>query len=253
MTGQPETTHLEGHIAITAALEAASRPVETILIDRAARDREGHLARLERLARERKIPVQRVAREVIDARASGDTHGGVIALAGPRRFVPLEGVLPGGGTGRAPFVVMLDGVEDPYNFGQAIRACYAAGADGLIVRPRNWMSAAAVVARASAGASERIPTAVAETAEDAADFCRGRGLRVATTGQTRGAVSLFAADLTGPLFVLIGGEKRGVTRSFLERADLVLTIPYVRVYGQSLGTTAAAAILAFEVMRQRGG
>ena len=243
-------TFLEGHLAITAALECASRPIATILLDRAARDREGHLARLARLAAEQGVPLERVDRAAIDAQASGGSHGGALAVAGPRRFVGLGDLL----AGDAPaFVIMLDGVEDPFNFGQAIRACYAAGADGLVVRPRNWMSAAAIVARASAGASERIPTAVADTAEDAADFFRPRGLAVATTGQTRGAVSLFAADLTRPLFVLIGGEKRGVTRSFLERADLVLHIPYGRSFRQSLGTTAAASILAFEVMRQRGG
>jgi tRNA G18 (ribose-2'-O)-methylase SpoU len=151
---------------------------------------------------------------------------------------------------RAPFIVMLDGVEDPYNFGQAVRAFYAAGADGLVVRPRNWMSAAGVVARASAGASERIRTAVAETAQEAADFFRARGLTIAVADKER-AVSLYNADLTVPLFLLIGGEKRGVTRSFADAADLRLRIPYGRAFAPSLGTTPAAAAIAFEIMRQR--
>jgi 23S rRNA (guanosine2251-2'-O)-methyltransferase len=249
-TPQPDTATLEGHIAIRAALEAASRPVHALLLDRAARDREGHLARLARLAGENHVPVERVSREDIDAQVSGGTHGGALALCGPRRFVALEELLPNATAGHAPFVVMLDGVEDPFNFGQAIRALYAAGADGLVVRPRNWMSAAAIVARSSAGASERIPTAVAETAEDAARFFHGHALAVATTAQTR-AIPLYAADLTGPLFLLIGGEKRGITRSFLEAADLVIAIPYGRAFPESLGTTAAAAVLAFEIMRQR--
>ena len=131
-----------------------------------------------------------------------------------------------------------------------LRALYAAGADGLIVRPRNWLSAAGVVARASAGASEWIPTAIAETALDAADYFRGRGLAVACAA-TEDAISIYEADLAGPLFVVIGGEKRGITRSFLAQADLRLAIPYARDFDQSLGTTAATAILAFEVMRQR--
>jgi 23S rRNA (guanosine2251-2'-O)-methyltransferase len=129
---------------------------------------------------------------------------------------------------------------------------YAAGAAGLIVRPRNWMSAAGVVARASAGASEWIPTAVAETALDAADYFRSRGLRIAVADEDK-AVSIYDADLAGPLFLVIGGEKRGITRSFLDQADLRLRIPYAREFDQSLGTTAAAAILAFEIMRQRKG
>jgi 23S rRNA (guanosine2251-2'-O)-methyltransferase len=108
------------------------------------------------------------------------------------------------------------------------------------------------VARASAGASERIPTAVAETAEAAASFFRGQGLIIACTGQEK-AVDLDAVDLTRPIFLLVGGEKRGITRSFLDQADLCLRIPYGREFGQSLGTAAAAAILGYEVMRQRRG
>jgi 23S rRNA (guanosine2251-2'-O)-methyltransferase len=112
------------------------------------------------------------------------------------------------------------------------------------------MSAAATVARASAGASERIATAVAESAEDAAAFFRRRGLLIACTG-LENAVDVKAADLTKPLFLLIGGEKRGITRSFMEQADVTLQIPYGRVFRQSLGTAAAAAVLGYEVMRQR--
>jgi len=248
---------LEGHIAITAALEADSRPIEAVYLERGRRDRRGHLVRLARLAEARGIPVERAAAEVLARHVSGSTHGGAIALAGPRRFVKLADLIPPAGSraaaGRAPFVAMIDGVEDPFNFGQAIRALYAAGADGLVVRPRNWMSAAGVVGRASAGASERIPTAVAETALAAADFYRGQGLTVATTARDRRAVPLYDADLSGPLFVLIGGEKRGITRSFLDKADLILEIPYGRDFRQSLGTTAAAAVLTFEIMHQRGG
>jgi 23S rRNA (guanosine2251-2'-O)-methyltransferase len=146
---------------------------------------------------------------------------------------------------------MIDGVEDPFNFGASVRALYAAGADGLVLRPRNWLSAAGTVARASAGASELLPTAIAETAGEAAAFFHMRGLRVACATEERGSVSLYDADLTAPLFLLLGGEKRGITRSFLDQADLKLRIPYGRPMPHSLGTASAAAVLAFEIMRQR--
>jgi 23S rRNA (guanosine2251-2'-O)-methyltransferase len=145
---------------------------------------------------------------------------------------------------------MLDGVEDPFNFGQAVRAFYAAGADGLVLRSRNWMSAAGVVARSSGGASELMPTAIVETTQDAADFFRARGLRIAVAAKEQ-AKSIYEADLSGALFLVIGGEKRGVTRSFADAADVRLSIPYGRRFAHSLGTTAAAAVLAFEIMRQR--
>lgn len=238
-------TLIEGMIAVMAALEADSRPIQRILIDRARREYD--MIKLARRAAELGVAVERVPAAEIDALAEGRTHGGVAAWVGERRFVALEALLPAGET---PFIAMLDGVEDPYNFGQAVRALYAAGAHGLVVRPRNWMSAAGVVARASAGASERIPTAVAETLEAAAVFYRGHGLRIAVSAKDN-AIPIYDADLTIPLFLVIGGEKRGVTRSFADSADIRLKIPYGRAFPLSLGTTPAAAALAFEIMRQR--
>jgi 23S rRNA (guanosine2251-2'-O)-methyltransferase len=240
-----EQSILEGFVSIQAALEADSRTIHEILIRRDKLDPGA--AWIERTAARTKIPVRRVDAAVIDAAAEGSTHGGMIAQVGARRFMTLDEIAAASPN---PLVVMLDGVEDPFNFGQAVRALYAAGVDGLILRPRNWMSAAGVVARASAGASERIPAALAETVQEAADHFRARGLRIAAADEIQ-AVSLYEADLTVPLFVVIGGEKRGITRSFLETVDLRLRIPYARTFEQSLGTATASAVLAFEMMRQR--
>lgn len=240
-----ETVVLEGFVSVRAALKAGSRPLHAILIRQDKRD--AGIAWLERTARTVGIPVQRVAASEIEAHVSGHTHGGVIALAGPRRLTALEDLGQGS---PAPFVAMIDGVEDPFNFGQAVRALYAAGCDGLVLRPRNWLSAAGIVARASAGASEWLPIAIAETVERAAEHFRARGLRVAVADEDD-ALSLYDVDLTGPLFLVIGGEKRGITRSFRQGADLRLAIPYGSAFDQSLGTAAATAVIAFEIMRQR--
>ncbi len=243
-----EQAILEGVISVEAALKAGSRRIDKLMIrQEGSRVIDRDLARLIHEAERQDIPVERASASVIDELTQGKTHGGVIALAGPRQFVPLEALVA---EITRPFVVMLDGVEDPFNFGQAVRAFYAAGADGLVLRARNWMSAAGVVARASAGASELMPTAIAETTQAAADFFREQGLRVAVADKER-ATSVYEADLSGALFLVIGGEKRGVTRSFADAADLRLSIPYGRRYPQSLGTTAAAAVLAFEITRQR--
>lgn len=238
-------TILEGRISIEAALRAQSRPLHTILIQADKRSRGLH--QLERLATAAGVPVQRVSASEIAEYASGQTHGGAVALAGDRRFTPLSELAV---EQPSPFLAMLDGIEDPFNFGYAVRALYAAGVDGLVLRPRNWMTAASTVARASAGASEWIPTAVAETAEEAAAAMRRRGITVACTAQ-QSSISLYEADLTQPLFLVIGGEKRGITRSFLDQADLLVHIPYGQRFAQSLGAAAATAVLAFEAMRQR--
>ena len=95
--------------------------------------------------------------------------------------------------------------------------------------------------------------ALADDPPTAAAFFKPRGLRIAVTARDRRAVSLYDADLTQPAFLVIGGEKRGISRAFIDEADLLLRIPYTRKFPHSLGSAASAAVIAFEVMRQRFG
>ena len=234
---------LEGAVSVGAALEGGRREVERVLIRADKWERSGKLRALARRAGTR---VDRATPEQIDAVATGRTHGGILAEAAPLPYVdPAELA-----RGERPFVAMLDGIEDPYNFGYAIRSLYAAGADGLAVRPREWGDSEATVVKASAGAFDLLPIAQVESADAAADLFKERGLAVACTAK-RDATPIYDADLSGPLFLLVGGERRGITREFLSRADLVLEIPYRRRFSLSLGTVAAVSVLAFEVMRQR--
>ena len=242
-----ELTWLEGVISVEAAIRSGNRPIEGVYLRRGKWQRE--VQQLRQTAVSANIPVHTIDDTFIAERVTGQSHGGVLAQVGARRFLSLEALIA---HEPAPVVVMLDGIEDPFNFGQAVRTLYAAGIHGVVVRPRNWLSAAGVVARASAGASEWMPMAVAETAVSAATHYKSHGLTIACLAQ-EGAVSLFATDLKRPLFLLIGGEKRGITRSFLSQTDLRLQIPYGRPYPQSLGTVASAAVLGFELMRQRMG
>jgi 23S rRNA (guanosine2251-2'-O)-methyltransferase len=237
-----QTATLEGALSIRAALDAGSREITEI---RVAADADSPaVERILQIAGRRDIPVHRVARD--ELAAAGTSHGGIVATVGPRRLVELTDL----SLGERPFVAMLDGVEDPYNFGQAVRSLYAAGADALVVRRRNWMSAAATVARASAGASERMTTAVVDDPAQAVAALRERGLRFACAHR-RDATPLANADLTGSLFVVIGGERRGISRTLARDADLRLVIPYGRRFDPALDTTSAAAVIAFEVARQR--
>ncbi|MDE2777183.1 MAG: RNA methyltransferase [Chloroflexota bacterium] len=242
-----DPTILEGALSIQAALEAGFRDIHQILIDERKRS-DRRISWLRRKAQSAGASVSFVSRATIEASASGKSHGGIIALVGERRFRQLGELLP---EAEPAFIVMLDGIEDPYNFAGVIRALYAAGADGVVMRPRNWTSATALVGRASAGAIERLPLAIAATAAEAAEFYRGHNLVVACTAKAEPAEPLYDVDLTAPLFLLIGGERRGVTRSFLRNADWHLRVPYGREFEPSLGTVGAASVIAFEVSRQR--
>ncbi|MGE3800599.1 MAG: TrmH family RNA methyltransferase [Candidatus Kapaibacterium sp.] len=241
-----ESICLEGFAAVKGALTGGFREMGQILIDPKREDRG--ITWLRREAERRGVVVKNQTREELDRLAENQGHGGVLAFVGQRRSPSPEELLPDTGS---PFIVMLDGIEDPYNLGFAIRALWAAGVDGLILRRRDWSSATTVIARSSAGASELMPTAQVSSPDEGAEIFRSLGLKIAVTTKEKNSRSLYETDLTVPLFLLIGGERRGVKRSFLDRADLLLEIPYGRDFRQSLGAASAASILGFEVMRQR--
>ena len=180
----------------------------------------------------------------IDALAVGTSHGGVVFECSGRTVPPLsaDAIAPGG------FYVMLEGIEDPYNFGYAIRSIYAAGADGIVLTPRNWLTAAGVVCRSSAGASERIHAFVSDGTEAIRVF-RAAGYKCVAAG-IRDSTSAFDAELKKPLFLAVGGEKRGLSASLLAECDEVVRLDYGREFPGSLSAASAASILAYEVLRQ---
>ena len=237
---------LEGWVSVLAALEAGRREIQSVYVQEGKEIRT--LAQIEKMAEQKGVKILVVSEDEINTLAEGKSHGGILALAGERQFQSLDEMVAGQ---KDAFVVMLDGVEDPFNYGQAIRALYAAGAHGLVVPQRNWDSALNVVARASAGASEYMPTARVADAKEAIAFFKSHGFRVAATAKEENSVSIYAVDLHGPLFMLIGGERRGLTAAALALCDVLLTIPYGREFRAELDVTSSTAILAFEVMRQR--
>jgi 23S rRNA (guanosine2251-2'-O)-methyltransferase len=146
-------------------------------------------------------------------------------------------------------VFLICGIEDPFNFGCAVRSLYAAGADGMILTPRNWLSAAGVTIRSSAGTTEAIPCAIYEDASQLCRIAKERGFRIVCASE-KDSVDLYEAELTKPLFLIVGGEKRGISKDFLSQSDLKVRIPYGRNFRGSLTASAACAVCAFEVLRQ---
>ena len=147
------------------------------------------------------------------------------------------------------FYVMLEGIEDPYNFGYCLRSLYAAGVDGILVGERNWFSAAGVVCRASAGASELFEIAAGDPAT-LIDVFHEKGYTVIAADKTDDAVPVYDTTVTRPVLLVVGGEKRGITRAVLEKCDKVVSLDYGRRFGAALSAASAASILAFEIYRQ---
>ncbi len=244
---------LEGMTSVRAVIKAfdngiSDRRITEILYshDR-AETRKKELGYLSAVSGTYGFTLTEISDEELNALAIGNSHGGILAKCTPRTIPELTSlstaVLPQNG-----FFAMLDGIEDPYNFGYALRSIYAAGADGIILPRRNWLTAAGVVARASAGASELLPLYMADPA-DAADFFKACGYRVICADMPN-SVSLYDSDLTKPIFLIVGGEKRGIRASVLAKADQVVRIEYGREFGAALSAASASTILAYEVYRQ---
>ena len=240
---------LEGMPSISALLKGVERQVNDrrilrILFDRDKIDsKRRELSFLQAKARELSFEIEFADRSMIDDLCIGSSHGGIIAQCTGRTIPPLspDSIKDSG------VYFILDGVEDPYNFGYAVRSLYAAGVDGLILGERNWMGAAGVVARSSAGASELMELFVANPT-DAIPMFKDKGYTVLCAG-IRDSVSLFETSLKKPLLVILGGEKRGISRSVLDMADQTVRIDYGSSFGGSLSTSAATAVFAFEILR----
>lgn len=240
-----DSTVFEGMTSISAVLNGGYRRIEHILIDsEKAPSKRRQIDFLTHRSREMGFDIEYTDAGTLEEMTTGTSHGGIIALCSDRTIPPLSSLSPKADG----FYVMIDGIEDPYNFGYALRTVYAAGADAIILTPRNWMSAAGVVCRSSAGASELLPLYVSE-GDEACDHFKDRGLKVVCAG-IRDSVSAFDADLKKPLLLIVGGEKRGISAKVLSKADTVVRLDYGREFNGSLSAASAASVLAYEVLRQ---
>ena len=181
--------------------------------------------------------------EIVDSLAAGNTHGGFIALCSERSYPEVSEDL----INKNGIYYLIEGIEDPYNFGYILRSLYAAGADGVVLSKRNWMSAAGVVSKSSAGCSELI-NIFNDDPESAVKLFKSLGFRI-LSANIRDSVGLYSADLSAPLLFIIGGEKRGISRSLLDLSDQNVRISYGRNFSGSLPSSQAAAIISFEVAK----
>lgn len=239
------SSHAEGAISVLAVLRGESRPVYKVLLSPRADRENKNVAEVLRLCAERQISVEDTDDESLAQLAGGSTHGGLIALVGERKLLSMEELL----SRKSDFYFMLCGIEDPYNFGDAVRSLYAFGAQGMLLSPRNWLSAAAITIRASAGASELLDCAVCEDEEELARICKEKGITILCAGE-KNAESLHRTHIKKPFLLIIGGEKRGISRYLLDKADQHIRIPYGRNFSHSLSASAAAAAIGFEITRQ---
>ena len=247
--GSAETPELlYGLHAVREALRSGARPLLRLLVIRLDRQ----FADLVRLARSAGIPVHVEPRPVLDRLVPDGRHQGVVGLVASKRYADPKEVLDyARARGEPPFLVILDGVEDPHNLGAVLRTAEAAGVHGVFIPERRAVGLTGSVAKASAGALEHLRVARIQNISRLIEALQAEGVWVyALDAESQKPYT--ALDLRGPRALVLGGEGKGVRPGVLEKCDERIRIPML---GQvsSLNVSAAAAIVMFEAVRQRRG
>jgi 23S rRNA (guanosine2251-2'-O)-methyltransferase len=241
--------NIEGRNAVLEALRSG-RPIGKILV--AEGSRPGPLQELRRLARERGVLVQEVERMRLDRMSLTGKHQGVIALALAKEYVTVDDILRVARERQEePFLLVLDGIEDPHNLGALIRTAEGAGVHGVVVPKRRAAPLTAAVGRASAGALEYMAVAQVPNLARCIEGLKSRGLWV-VGADPQGEQVYTAADLTGPIAVVIGSEGKGIHRLVKEKCDFLVTLP-MRGRISSLNASVAGSLVMYEIVRQRAG
>ena len=150
--------------------------------------------------------------------------------------------------GEPPFILLLDGIEDPHNLGAIIRTANLAGAHGVIIPKRRAVGLTATVAKTSAGALNYTPVAKVTNLTQTMKELKEKGMWF--VGADMGGETMYQLDLTGPIGVVIGSEGDGMSKLVKENCDFIASIP-MKGDIDSLNASVAAGILAYEIVRQR--
>ena len=239
---------IEGRNAVAAALRAGT-PIDKLYVSRGENDRT--LGRIIALAKKSGVVVAECDRRKLDAMSETHSHQGVIAQAAAQAYASVEDILQrAAGKGEPPLLVVCDQISDPHNLGAIIRSAECAGAHGVIIPKRRSAGLTAVVAKTSAGAVSYMPVARVPNLPALLKELKKRGVWVFGTA-AGGTVSLYEADLRSPAAIVIGSEGNGMGRLVEESCDFLISIP-LKGSISSLNASAAAAIVLYEAVRQRG-
>lgn len=247
-----ETAKVYGVVPVLEALRARERPIEQITIADGAQ--HYRLRELLGEAREIGVPVRHAPRAELQRMAgAGANHQGVVASIAAARYTDadelIESLAARVGTSEPPLAVVLDGVEDPRNLGAILRTVECAGAHGVFIPERRAVGLTETVAKAAAGALERVHVARAQNLARLVEELKTRGIW--TVGTSADATLDYTEwDWTVPCAIFFGGEGTGLHRLVRERCDALVRIP---VYGHitSLNVSVAAGVVLYEALRQR--
>lgn len=241
-----ESNYIEGRNAVIEAMRAG-RVVDKLYI--LAGSHDGPIQTILREAKKHDIIISFATKERLNQISKTGNHQGVIASASSYEYASVSDILnKAKEKDEAPFIVLLDGIEDPHNLGAIIRTANLAGAHGVIITKHRAVGLTATVARTSAGALNYTPVAKVTNLGKTIDELKKEGMWFVCADM--GGTKMYELDLKGPIGLVIGNEGEGVSRLVKEKCDFTAAIP---MHGDidSLNASVAAGVLAYEIVRQR--
>jgi 23S rRNA (guanosine2251-2'-O)-methyltransferase len=248
LKAKSEDTIIWGYHPVYEALRARRRKISTIhmVLDKIRTRGEA----LMHIARSAGISVEGISAQQLTLMVGHKRHQGICAEASEYPMSSLDAILDSAqSVGEFPFVLGLDQIVDPQNFGAIARTAHCAGIHGIIVPKKNAAPPSAAASKASAGALEHMNIAFVTNLVNALKSLKDNGLWIAGADQ-KGQDTVFDADLSGPLAIVVGGEEKGIRPLVKKQCDYLVAIPQKGPIG-SLNASAAASVVMYESFRQR--
>ena len=240
------SSKIEGRNAVLEAFRAGMT-IDKLYVLSGCKD--GPVQSILREAKKQDTIVNFIARERLDQLSETKKHQGVIALAAAYSYASIDDILAAADEkGEPPFLILLDGIEDPHNLGAIIRTANLAGAHGVIIPKRRAAGLTATAAKASAGAVYHTPVAKTVNLCQTIQDLKKKGIWFVCAD--RKGDLMYRQNLTGPIGLVIGNEGEGVSRLVRENCDYTAAIP-MKGNIDSLNASVAAGVLSYEIVRQR--
>ena len=237
---------IEGRNAVIEAYRAGKTIDKLFVLEHC---KEGSMNTVIREAKKHDTIINYVKKERLDQMSETGKHQGVIAYAAAYDYASVDDILEKAEQkGEAPFIIILDDIEDPHNLGAIIRTANLAGAHGVIIPKHRAAGLTATVVKSSAGAINYTPVAKVTNISKTIDELKDKGLWFVCADM--GGTTLYDLDLRGSIGLVIGNEGKGVSRLVKEKCDFVASVP---MFGDidSLNASVATGVLAYEIVRQR--
>lgn len=234
-----------GRNPVIEALENGKKLDKVLLLDGTT----GSISKIFAMAKDANVKVEFVDRKVLDRISGGENHQGVIAKAQTFEYSQIRDIIElAQKRGEEPFVLILDGIEDPHNLGAIMRTAECSGAHGIVIAERRASGVTPVAVKVAAGAAEHVLVARVTNTARAIDELKDLGLWI--TGLDMGKTHYYQQNLTGPIGIVVGNEGKGLSRLVKEKCDFITSIP-LKGKVTSLNASNAACVVAYEVVRQR--